>query len=955
VTDPAGPDFATSVTRPDDLLVLSFGGYNLRLDTPAGQTARLVRVTAGQPAFLIVQLPPQHIAEQASGASPAAAVMAGPTRLAFRLADDTDHLDFTLRDLLDWSHLVPSVTANATTDGPGDGTVLPPKQPAPTETLIELPYRLQLSPDATGGWSHSADAVTRGPVTELWQTRLGVRQPDGNDDTQLPVLRAVWTRDLPPGATGLVPPPEDNELTGTTLSGFERIGIVSLSSFFGQDVLLLNPVRDPLPYDPPPLQATHLTLSALGGWTDIRGDWDFPEDPDQVYPNQAPPGGSASVSVVAWRQVVAQGRDQYVRIVTRGYLYPLGHRADRVEVYERKLDDTGVSDRLVRTETVVVREAYRDYRPLSASHPADHALPVRTARIQTLVTPPQLPQAADAAATVFGTDEQPMLFHVTGEDWSGQPVELRMPLAFVPDHPSNDPDGVYRPTSQVDLGGQAMTLAARAGMAARLPVQLLEFTAAAQGDSCLPYVRSAQVSIPAISHLTGSVTGALATSWITLTDPETTAGQVFAQLVQPDANGVLSAITLPVTLPPQRGGGLARPSVAIGALSRTLGVVPPDLGDLATMKDRLFADLNAAKLLGTISLRDVIKAITSPDQVPKLLQQQTPAGVDIGFEWTIPVQSFGPFVAQAGASLALSTHLRVPAGPGASGPPQCSVHGTLTSFAINFLDVVQVGFTSVEFRSEHGQPVTVRPTGVRVQLREELEFLNALADIMPADGFSDGPTVKVTPRGVTAGYSLGLPSAGIGIFSLEQVAMSAGVTLPFDGTPAAVRLAFSERAHPFLVTVAMIGGAGFFAIEVNTDGVQRIEGSIEVGANMTVDLAIVSANVHVMAGFYFGLARVNGQASVDFSAYLRIGGSVELLGIAGVSVDITLSMTLEKSGGKPASIGGRAAVVVSVHLLMFRKSVSLSTEKHFAIAANDPSFDDLVSADDWETYCRAFA
>ena len=251
--------------------------------------------------------------------------------------------------------------------------------------------------------------------------------------------------------------------------------------------------------------------------------------------------------------------------------------------------------------------------------------------------------------------------------------------------------------------------------------------------------------------------------------------------------------------------------------------------------------------------------------------------------------------------------------------------------------------------------MTVRPTGVRVQLREELEFLNALADIMPADGFSDGPTVKVTPRGVTAGYSLGLPSAGIGIFSLEQVAMSAGVTLPFDGTPAAVRLAFSERAHPFLVTVAMIGGAGFFAIEVNTDGVQRIEGSIEVGANMTVDLAIVSANVHVMAGFYFGLARVNGQASVDFSAYLRIGGSVELLGIAGVSVDITLSMTLEKSGGKPASIGGRAAVVVSVHLLMFRKSVSLSTEKHFAIAANDPSFDDLVSADDWETYCRAFA
>ena len=143
-----------------------------------------------------------------------------------------------------------------------------------------------------------------------------------------------------------------------------------------------------------------------------------------------------------------------------------------------------------------------------------------------------------------------------------------------------------------------------------------------------------------------------------------------------------------------------------------------------------------------------------------------------------------------------------------------------------------------------------------------------------------------------------------------------------------------------------------FRSEVHEDDIGTV---IEVGANMTVDLAIVSANVHVMAGFYFGLKRVDNRDQIDFSAYLRIGGSVELLGIAGVSVDISLSMTLELSGGQPASIGGRASVVVSVHLLMFRKSLSLSTEKHFAIAPNDPSFDELVSEDDWETYCRAFA
>jgi hypothetical protein len=295
-----------------------------------------------------------------------------------------------------------------------------------------------------------------------------------------------------------------------------------------------------------------------------------------------------------------------------------------------------------------------------------------------------------------------------------------------------------------------------------------------------------------------------------------------------------------------------------------------------------------------------------------------------------------------------------PVGPG-GGQPRCVVHGKLTNFAINFLDVVAVSFDAIEFNAEQGKQMTVRPTGVKLRLQRELEFLNALADILPADGFSDGPTLRITPQGVTAGYALGLPSVGVGIFSLEHVAMSAGVTLPFDGTPAAVRLAFSERAHPFLATVSMIGGSGFFALEVDTAGVRRIEGAIEVGANITVNLAIVSANVHVMAGFYFGLKRVGDRDQIDFSAYLRIGGSVELLGIAGVSIDINMSMTLEFDGGRPVSIGGRATVSVSVHLLMFSKSLSLSTEKHFAIAANDPSFDELVTEEDWETYCRAYA
>jgi hypothetical protein len=249
----------------------------------------------------------------------------------------------------------------------------------------------------------------------------------------------------------------------------------------------------------------------------------------------------------------------------------------------------------------------------------------------------------------------------------------------------------------------------------------------------------------------------------------------------------------------------------------------------------------------------------------------------------------------------------------------------------------------------------VRAGGVTVELHRELAFLDALASGLPANGFQDGPSVSITPQGVTAGYSVAVPTVGIGILTIEHLAVSAGVLLPFDDRPAAVRLAFSERANPFLTTVAMLGGGGYLAIAVDTAGVRRIEGAVEVGAETTVDFAVISASVHVMAGFYFGLKQVDGGAAIDFCGYLRIGGSVELLGIAGISIELTLSMSLDLTPGRPARIGGRASVVVSVHLLMFSKALTLSTEKWFEIASADPAFDELVAPEDWGTYWQAFA
>ena len=155
---------------------------------------------------------------------------------------------------------------------------------------------------------------------------------------------------------------------------------------------------------------------------------------------------------------------------------------------------------------------------------------------------------------------------------------------------------------------------------------------------------------------------------------------------------------------------------------------------------------------------------------------------------------------------------------------------------------------------------------------------------MPADGFSDPPAIEVTPEGITAGYSLAIPSAGVGAFSLENISISAEMELPFVDKPVALRLGFSERFHPFLVTVSLVGGGGFLAIELSTHGIQGIEGSLELGGNITVSLAIVEANAHVMIGFHFGIRQADGGGILmDFTAYIRVGASVDLLGIVRIS------------------------------------------------------------------------
>ena len=75
------------------------------------------------------------------------------------------------------------------------------------------------------------------------------------------------------------------------------------------------------------VSAHQFRLSALGTDMDIEGNWKL----------------ISNSPLVSWRHITASGRDQHVKVVYGGYLYPLGHKATLVTITDRVLSPDPVS------------------------------------------------------------------------------------------------------------------------------------------------------------------------------------------------------------------------------------------------------------------------------------------------------------------------------------------------------------------------------------------------------------------------------------------------------------------------------------------------------------------------------------------------------------------------------------------------------------------------------------
>jgi hypothetical protein len=293
----------------------------------------------------------------------------------------------------------------------------------------------------------------------------------------------------------------------------------------------------------------------------------------------------------------------------------------------------------------------------------------------------------------------------------------------------------------------------------------------------------------------------------------------------------------------------------------------------------------------------------------------------------------------------------------ATSDPIFTATGELTDFSVVLLpgaELVQIAFDSVTFRAVPDSKVDVSVQLGGIEFLGFLAFVNELRSFLPLDGFSDPPQLDIVTAphpGVNLGYTLGLPNIGIGIMTMQNISLTAGFFLPFGDAPLNFHFAFCQRQQPFILTVSLFGGGGFFSMDVGVHGVVMIEAALEFGASVAINLGVASGGVTVMAGIYFQKA----GAKFELTGYFRAAGSLSVLGIITVSLEFYLGLSYSSKEKTPhgGALWGQAKLVVKIEILFFSASVSVSMERAFA--GSDPTFRQLVSPNAWAEYCDAFA
>jgi hypothetical protein len=742
-------------------------------------------------------------------------------------------------------------------------------------------------------------------------------------------------------------------------------------------------------------------LSALGASATLKSAWPA-DDTDLLQ---------------GWDQDTESGRDRYVRTAEKGYCFPFGHRATLVTTTVRRFAShfpARVAE-LFQESVLLVEEEERDFSASVQAYPAGgREMPLKRVRIMS--TPQRLPD-----------QRQPVTFPAIAQDADGKEIACDLAMLFVPAAEAADPVALrrtlelYQPHCTANLASQpilmaedrdlqgdatltvgAITFGVRIGSELRQPVH----------PAFLPVMESAQVKVPALEHLLATAPGTTLPPSTTITlHPD------YLRLgFQPGDRKRIFAKFAPVPgieIPAERAGGLAAPRFPdIDGLSKTMGPVSgvDNYGGGGSLTAEQL--VGEAQLLGMIPLKKIIGLVDQTaddfplDQLDELYDKidadlsgpalfltrpmmttvKRGSDIETRFLWKPKLaQNSFPAPLRRGTrdtELILKGRIVKRLSSSSSSASDFQVEGKLTHFNLAFAGLMTLEFNALAFKSGAG-----RKLDFKIDLRDfhfagKLTFVDEIRKLIPLKSLGGSPSIRPLPDGVVIGYGLPIPAVPLGIFNAQNIALVSSVSIPFvEGRPVAVRFALSERNNPFLISMSIFGGTGYFAVELRTDGEIRIEAAIEFGGVVALNLFVIRGGVYLLAGIYVALDTAGG---VVISGYLRFGGYVDVLSLISVSIEFYIGLTYDDGRNV---LFGEGRVTVSVKLIFFSKSFSFTVRKEVpgfgqapgerrrpvsgpvsgpvvAMAAVPPRISPLARAararpamnlQQWQTYCAAFA
>ena len=507
------------------------------------------------------------------------------------------------------------------------------RPPTTEETSIEAPFRLVISPSGEGRWAHAIEPIRADDEphhVELWHSRLGTAKQNGDgtwgvdeQNDQRRIVRAVWARDRETSAEDWHDPKKNlshiDDPFRTSLDPADRNMLVRQTA-----ETWLGSHGTPIP--PIPVAARHLWLSGLGAWLDLHGAW-----------ATKPYSRVGMTSILAWDEVAPMGRDQYVRVVYPGYLYPFGHQAALVKLTERKMKDVSPSlAGLYQRKFLVIGEPVRSYSDT-------HDFPFIRVGIRPLVTS-TLDDPGTAQDSFFWPQVGGQFFGFTIDalDHESRPVRLVAPLLWVAELYAKfgtvDTEYDTSPNRRIPAFGQKVAFApVHQGGDTVLETELISLRGkAALGDS-RPHMSQAKVLLPAVQQLAGI--GAVPIVYHSLyrsggfASPSNT-GEIWAAIPLEESQRELKTSDDLVPLPQlkfgagapsgsDKAGGFLSPDLPIRGLSRASGTV----GDLAGMATKEFNPkefLKGAlpKLFGIVDIVELVEKVTGePLKIPSVVSQ----------------------------------------------------------------------------------------------------------------------------------------------------------------------------------------------------------------------------------------------------------------------------------------------------------------------------------------------